>query len=180
MTSMIQPVAHSDQEQAPQDRGVSGGVASGTDQATTPVDDRGLGLVLFVVFVSAVLFMTGVVAFLALSAAWWVLGLVYGIDLLVTSVVGTLVYTVLGDGKRRQKADSRQQLSRGSRPQSRAKSELGARSAPGEAVKRTRTSSNQARAIHPWRRDDPLLRTVTAVIHRAHAPGSPTSTVDQR
>lgn len=172
MTSMIQPVAHSDQEQARQDRGRSGGVASDTDQATTPVDDRGLGLVLFVVFVGAVLFMTGVVAFLALSAAWWVLGLVYGVDLLVTSVVGTMVYTVLGDGKRRQKADSRQQLRRGSRAQLSAQPELGARSGPSEALRRTRTSQNEARAIHPWKHDDPLLRRVTAVIHRGHAPAS--------
>jgi hypothetical protein len=69
--------------------------------ASTSPDDRGLGRALFLIFISAVLTLTCAVAFLALFSSWWVLGLVFGLDLLVTCGVGATVFTVLGDGRLR-------------------------------------------------------------------------------
>lgn len=76
-------------------------VATIPAQAPRITDDSGLGLMLFVVFVTAVLLITGAVAFLALITAWWVLGLVFGVDILVTGAVAAVVFTVLGDGRLR-------------------------------------------------------------------------------
>jgi hypothetical protein len=71
------------------------------ESAATSPDDRGLGRALFLIFVSAVLTLTCAVTFLALFSSWWVLGLVFGLDLLVTCGVGATVFTVLGDGRLR-------------------------------------------------------------------------------
>ncbi len=70
-----------------------------TAKASPPLDDSGQGLALFVLFVIAVMFVTGAVALLALVTTWWVLGLAFGIHVLVTAVVSTAVFTVLGSGK---------------------------------------------------------------------------------
>lgn len=127
MTNMIQPLAEPDQAQAPQDRDPSANLALADDAATTPVDDSGQGQILFVGFVTAVLFITSAVAFLALFTAWWVLGLVFGLDLLVTSVVGTAVFAILSNGKLGRKDETRAQLglvtSLGSPAQSRTTSD---------------------------------------------------------
>lgn len=111
MAYMIQPLTQADQAGALRDR-TSSRLALASDRAATPVDDvsppvddSGQGLILFVVFVAAVLLITGAVAFLALFTAWWVLGLVFVLDVLVTSVVGTAVFTVLGDRKLHHKSD---------------------------------------------------------------------------
>lgn len=111
MANMIQPLTQPDQARAPQDHGPSAELTVVSDPAPTAVDDdSGLGLTLFVVFVSAVLLLTGAVAFLAVFTAWWMLGLVFGVDLLVTGVVGTTVFTVLGDGKHRHRGEGRGHL----------------------------------------------------------------------
>lgn len=64
-----------------------------------PADDSGRGEALVILFVSAVLAVTCAVAFLALLGSWWVLGVAFAMDVLVTTVVGVRVFTVLGDGK---------------------------------------------------------------------------------
>lgn len=107
MADTIQPRTQPDQPRAPAAHAPSAHLDLTDDSAPTSVDDSGLGLMLFVVFVSAVLLISGAVAFLSMFAAWWVLGLVFGIDLLVTGVVGTVVFTVLGDGNLRPKAKAR-------------------------------------------------------------------------
>ncbi len=78
-----------------------------TAKASPPLDDSGQGLALFVLFVMAVLFVTGAVALLALVTTWWVLGLAFGIHVLITAVVSGAVFTVLGSGKRTRKGAAR-------------------------------------------------------------------------
>lgn len=61
-------------------------------------DDRGTGLLLFVVFAVACLTVTGAVAMLALMDTWWVLGFAFGIDLVMTVVVWFTVLNALDSG----------------------------------------------------------------------------------
>lgn len=62
-------------------------------------DDSGRGQALFFLFVGAVALVTGAVAALALLGSWWLLGVVFGVHLLVTLIVGAAVFAILGDGK---------------------------------------------------------------------------------
>lgn len=50
-------------------------------------DDTSAGLGLFVIFVMAILIVTGAVALLALVNSWWVLGAVFAVHLGVTAIV---------------------------------------------------------------------------------------------
>ena len=58
-------------------------------------DDSGQSLGLFALFTVAVLMVTGVVGFLALLTSWWVMGVVFGVHVLFTAIVGTAVFSVL-------------------------------------------------------------------------------------
>jgi membrane protein implicated in regulation of membrane protease activity len=72
---------------------------SATDSSTLALaDDRGTGVVMFVTFTVACLIVTGAVAMLALIDTWWVLGLAFGIHVIMTAVVGVTVLTALDDG----------------------------------------------------------------------------------
>lgn len=62
-------------------------------------DDSGRGQALFFLFVGAVALVTGAVAALALLGSWWLLGVVFGVHLVVTLIVGAAVFAILGDGK---------------------------------------------------------------------------------
>ena len=71
-----------------------------TAEITTlaPGDDRGTGLAMFLIFATAVLIVTGAVAILALINTWWVLGLAFGIHVLMTTVVSFVVFSALSPG----------------------------------------------------------------------------------
>lgn len=97
MAQVIQSLATRDPGHAP-DASQAPGLGPVSDSAPA-VDDSGLGLALFLIFTAAVLLITSAVAFLAVFTAWPVLGLVFGLDVLVTFGVGAAVFTVLGDGK---------------------------------------------------------------------------------
>lgn len=103
MASAIQPPAIRGQGRTPRPGAPSRTAADTGDVAPAPsptsLDDSGLGLALFLIFITAVLVITGAVAFLTLFNSWWMLGLVFGLDLLVTFGVGTTVFSVLGDRK---------------------------------------------------------------------------------
>ena len=78
-----------------------------TAAASPPIDDSGQGQSLFVLFVMAVLFVTGAVALLALVTWWWVLGLAFGIHVLATAVVTMAVFSALGSEKLPRRAAGR-------------------------------------------------------------------------
>ena len=59
-------------------------------------DDSGYGLVMFVVFAAAVLFVTGVVALLALVGSWWMLGAAFAAHAGTTGVVTFVVIHAMG------------------------------------------------------------------------------------
>jgi membrane protein implicated in regulation of membrane protease activity len=62
-----------------------------------PADDSGDGLLMFFVFIAAVLTSTGAVALIALAGTWWVLGLGFAIHAVVTAlVVLTIVHVMAG------------------------------------------------------------------------------------
>jgi membrane protein implicated in regulation of membrane protease activity len=61
-------------------------------------DDPGIGLALFLIFTIAILIVTGAVAMLALIDTWWVLGLAFGIHVLMTVAVGFAVFSALSAG----------------------------------------------------------------------------------
>lgn len=63
-------------------------------------DDRGTGLAMFVIFTAACLIVTGAVAMLALINTWWVLGLAFGIHVIMTACVGFAVFNALSDHSR--------------------------------------------------------------------------------
>jgi hypothetical protein len=63
-----------------------------------PGDDRGIGLAMFVIFTAAILIVTGAVAMLALISTWWLLGIAFGIHVLMTTIVGLVVFGALGGG----------------------------------------------------------------------------------
>ena len=54
-------------------------------------DDSGYGLVMFVIFSAAVLFVTGTVALLALVGSWWMLGAAFAVHAGTTAVVTFVV-----------------------------------------------------------------------------------------
>jgi hypothetical protein len=58
-------------------------------------DDSGMGLAMFVSFIAACLIVTGAVAMLALINTWWVLGLAFGIHVIMTTIVGFAVFAAL-------------------------------------------------------------------------------------
>jgi uncharacterized membrane protein len=60
-----------------------------------PSEDAGRGLALFVIFTAAALIVTAAVALLALDSAWWVLGFVFGLHVLMTTVVGRAIYRAM-------------------------------------------------------------------------------------
>ena len=64
-------------------------------QASVPLDDSGAGLAMFVIFVSAVLIVTGAVALVALVDAWWMVGVGFGIHVLMTTVVVASIVSAL-------------------------------------------------------------------------------------
>lgn len=66
----------------------------GTTLART--DDSGYGLVMFVVFSSAVLFVTGAVALLALVGSWWMLGAAFALHAGSTAIVTFVVLHAMG------------------------------------------------------------------------------------
>jgi hypothetical protein len=62
-----------------------------------PADDTRDGLAMLLVFIVAVLIVTGAVAALAVIGTWWMLGLVVGVHALATVVVGlTIVWVMTG------------------------------------------------------------------------------------
>ncbi len=62
-----------------------------------PADDTRDGLAMLLVFIVAVLTVTGAVAALAVIGTWWMLGLVVGIHGIATVVVGlTIVWVMTG------------------------------------------------------------------------------------
>ena len=70
-----------------------------TDSSTIALaDDRSTGLAMFVIFIVACLVVTGAVAMLALIDTWWVLGLAFGTQVIMTIVVGFTIFNGLGDG----------------------------------------------------------------------------------
>ena len=72
-----------------------------TDTGTLALgDDGGLGLAMFVIFTAAILIVTGAVAMLALISTWWVLGLAFGIHVLMTATVSLVVVSALDGGTR--------------------------------------------------------------------------------
>ncbi len=100
MPQVMYPLAERDRGRVPRPASQGSRPSPVSDTAPAPAtDDSRLGLALFLIFTAAVLLITSAVAFLALFTAWWVLGLVFGLDLLVTFGVGAAVFTALGDGK---------------------------------------------------------------------------------
>ncbi len=63
-------------------------------------DDRGLGLAMLVIFTAAALIVTGAVAMLALIGSWWMLGLAFGVHLLMTAAVGSVSFIAVSHGSR--------------------------------------------------------------------------------
>lgn len=61
-------------------------------------DDRGLGLAMLVIFIAAALTVTGAVAMLALIDSWWLLGLAFGVHLLITAAVAPVSFIAVRHG----------------------------------------------------------------------------------
>ena len=76
------------------DSATMGEVHTGDRRADLP-DDSGQGLALFLIFISAVLIVTSAVALLALVDSWWMLGVVFVVDIMITAVVTLTIYRVL-------------------------------------------------------------------------------------
>ena len=73
-----------------------------------PADDTRDGLAMLLVFIVAVLTVTGAVAVLAVIGTWWTLGLVVGVHAIATVVVGlTIMWVMTGrPGAMRSRASS--------------------------------------------------------------------------
>ena len=72
-----------------------------------PADDSGDGLLMFFVFIAAVLTSTGAVALIALAGTWWVLGLGFAIHAVMTAlVVLTIVHAMAGRAQLHRRARS--------------------------------------------------------------------------
>ena len=80
-------------------------------------DDSGQSLGLFALFTVAVLMVTGAVGFLALLTSWWVMGVVFGVHVLFTAIVGTAVFSVLSTDNPRIEGDNLVQLGEGASPE---------------------------------------------------------------
>lgn len=79
----------------------SPGMSAQTDiESDATDDDSSAGLAMFLIFCSAVLFVTGGVAVVALVGTWWMLGLAFGIHVLMTAVVVLTIVLVM-DGRSR-------------------------------------------------------------------------------
>jgi hypothetical protein len=77
---------------------------------TVPVaDEAAIGLQMFVIFTTAILIVTGAVAMLALIDSWWVLGLAFGIHVIMTTVVALVTFSALGGGRLRPGASTHSQ-----------------------------------------------------------------------
>lgn len=97
MAHVIEALAEPDT--APQDDDRSSSLARVNDAVRLSADDSGQGLSLFALFISAVLAVTGAVGILALLTSWWVLGVVFGVHVLFTAIVGTAVFGVLSSSE---------------------------------------------------------------------------------
>jgi hypothetical protein len=97
MANVTQPLAKPDR--APRGGDSSSRLTLVSDAMPASADDSGQGLGLFVLFTVAVLVVTVAVGFLALLTSWWVLGVVFGLHVLVTAIVGTAVFSVLRSGE---------------------------------------------------------------------------------
>jgi len=75
-------------------------------------DDRGIGLAMILTFEVAILVVTAAVAMLAPIDTWWVLGLAFGIHLVVTAAVGLAVFDAVGGGTRTFAGSARQPAAR--------------------------------------------------------------------
>lgn len=64
-------------------------------QASVDLDDSGAGLAMIVIFITAVLIVTGAVAIVALVDAWWILGVAFAIHVLMTTVVVATIVSVM-------------------------------------------------------------------------------------
>jgi hypothetical protein len=64
-------------------------------QASVALDDSGAGLVMFVIFTSAVLIVTGAVVLVALVGGWWIVGVAFAIHVLMTAVVVATIVSVM-------------------------------------------------------------------------------------
>jgi hypothetical protein len=105
-------------DQAPQDDDFSSSrVILVADAAPASADDSGQALFLFALFIVAVLMVTCAVGFLALLTSWWVLGVVFGIHVVVTAIVGTAVFSVLSSGSPRLDGDNVVQLGVATNPE---------------------------------------------------------------
>lgn len=69
--------------------------AQSDSPASAALDDSGDGLALFVIFIAAVLIVTGAVAIVALVNAWWFLGVAFAIHVLMTTVVVATIISVM-------------------------------------------------------------------------------------
>jgi membrane protein implicated in regulation of membrane protease activity len=77
-------------------------------RAAEPADDAGGGLVMFFVFIVAVLASTGAVVLIALVGTWWMLGFGFAIHVIVTAVVlFTVVHVIAGPARARAERDRR-------------------------------------------------------------------------
>jgi hypothetical protein len=75
-------------------------------RAAGPADDAGGGLVMFVVFILAVLISTGAVVLIALVGTWWMLGFGFATHMIVTAVVLlTVVHVMAGRTRARAERD---------------------------------------------------------------------------
>ena len=68
-----------------------------SSQDSVALDDSGAGLVMFVIFTSAVLIVTGAVVLVAFVGGWWIVGAAFAIHVLMTTgVVATIVSVMNG------------------------------------------------------------------------------------
>lgn len=62
------------------------------------VDDSGYGPLMVATFATAALVVTGAVALLALVGSWWMLGVVFGVHVLMTGLITFAVIHAFADG----------------------------------------------------------------------------------
>lgn len=99
-------------------------IESTSSYSEDPLEDLGTGygqLILFG-FTAAVLFVTGTVAILCFVTSWWMLGLVFGMHLLVTAGVSYLIARVLTGQARSQANAAKPAVAAGRGPTSPAQS----------------------------------------------------------
>jgi membrane protein implicated in regulation of membrane protease activity len=64
-------------------------------QGSVALDDSSDGLAMFVIFITAVLIVTGAVAMVAVVNTWWIVGMAFAIHVLMTTVVVATLVSVL-------------------------------------------------------------------------------------